>query len=40
MSKLNFILTNDQKNSLLQINKDLSSKSKMFRLLQGDVGSG
>ena len=40
MSKLDFILTNDQKNSLLQINKDLSSKSKMFRLLQGDVGSG
>ena len=40
MSKLDFILTNDQKNSLLQINRDLSSKSKMFRLLQGDVGSG
>jgi ATP-dependent DNA helicase RecG len=40
MSKLNFKLTTDQKNSLLQINKDLSSKSKMFRLLQGDVGSG
>jgi len=40
ISKLDFILTNDQKNSLLQINKDLSSKSKMFRLLQGDVGSG
>ena len=40
ISKLNFKLTNDQKNSLLEINKDLSSKSKMFRLLQGDVGSG
>ena len=40
ISKLNFKLTNDQKNSLLQINKDLTSKSKMFRLLQGDVGSG
>jgi len=40
MSKLDFILTNDQKKSLLQINRDLSSKSKMFRLLQGDVGSG
>jgi ATP-dependent DNA helicase RecG len=40
MSKLNFSLTNDQKKSLLDINKDLSSKSKMFRLLQGDVGSG
>ena len=40
MSKLNFNLTNDQKNSLAEINKDLSSKTKMFRLLQGDVGSG
>jgi len=40
MDKLNFVLTNDQNNSLLEINKDLSSKSKMFRLLQGDVGSG
>ena len=40
MAKLNFTLTNDQKNSLLEINKDLSSKSKMFRLLQGDVGTG
>ena len=40
MSKLDFILTNDQKNSLLQINKDLISKNKMFRLLQGDVGCG
>jgi ATP-dependent DNA helicase RecG len=40
VSKLNFNLTNDQKNSLLQINKDLTSKNKMFRLLQGDVGSG
>ena len=40
MKKLNFTLTNDQKSSLIDINKDLSSKSKMFRLLQGDVGSG
>ncbi len=40
ISKLNFNLTNDQKNALKYINKDLSSKSKMFRLLQGDVGSG
>ena len=38
--KLNFELTKDQDNSLLEINKDLRSKSKMFRLLQGDVGSG
>jgi len=40
ISKLNFNLTNDQKKALENINKDLSSKSKMFRLLQGDVGSG
>jgi len=40
ISKINFNLTNDQKKSLIDINNDLSSKSKMFRLLQGDVGSG
>ena len=40
ISKLNFILTKDQSNSLNDINKDISSKTKMFRLLQGDVGSG
>ena len=40
MNKLNFNLTNDQTTSLEDINKDLKSKSKMFRLLQGDVGSG
>jgi len=40
INKLNFNLTNDQKKSLIEINKDLNSKSKMFRLLQGDVGSG
>ncbi len=40
ISKLNFKLTNDQKKTLTEINNDLSSKSKMFRLLQGDVGSG
>ena len=38
--QLNFKLTNDQQVSLIDINKDLMSKSKMFRLLQGDVGSG
>ena len=38
--KLNFKLTQDQQASLIDINKDLMSKSKMFRLLQGDVGSG
>jgi ATP-dependent DNA helicase RecG len=40
VNKLNFNLTNDQKKSLNEINADLNSKSKMFRLLQGDVGSG
>ena len=40
INKLDFDLTNDQKKSLKDINKDLNSKSKMFRLLQGDVGSG
>ena len=40
MTKLNFELTNDQKKTLAEINKDLLSQSKMFRLLQGDVGSG
>ena len=40
ISKLNFNLTNDQKKALSDINEDLASKSKMFRLLQGDVGSG
>ncbi len=40
INKLSFSLTNDQLNSLKQINKDLSTSTKMFRLLQGDVGSG
>ena len=37
---LDFALTNDQLKTLNEINNDLSSSSKMFRLLQGDVGSG
>ena len=40
MNKLNFKLTKDQNKSLIDINNDLNSNSKMFRLLQGDVGSG
>ncbi len=40
INKLSFSLTNDQINSLKEINKDLSTSTKMFRLLQGDVGSG
>ena len=40
ISKLNFSLTNDQYKTLNEINNDLNSDNKMFRLLQGDVGSG
>ncbi len=40
LRKLDFELTNDQKKSLIEINQDLKSNQKMFRLLQGDVGSG
>ncbi len=40
IKKLQFTLTNDQLKVLEEINKDLSSNKKMFRLLQGDVGSG
>ena len=38
--KINFKLTNDQLKYIEQINLDLRSNKKMFRLLQGDVGSG
>ena len=40
ISKLDFSLTNDQNKTLDEINNDLCSENKMFRLLQGDVGSG
>jgi len=40
IKKLNFKLTQDQEKSINEINIDLKSKNKMFRLLQGDVGSG
>ena len=40
IKNLKFSLTNDQKRTLEEINLDLSSTNKMFRLLQGDVGSG
>ncbi len=40
LKKLEFELTNDQKKCLSEINNDLKSNQKMFRLLQGDVGSG
>ncbi len=38
--KIGFELTTDQIKALEQINLDISSKERMFRLLQGDVGSG
>ena len=40
INKLKFVLTNDQLKTLKEINNDLCSSTKMFRLLQGDVGSG
>ena len=40
INKLKFSLTNDQIKTLKEINNDLCSSTKMFRLLQGDVGSG
>ncbi len=40
INNLKFNLTSDQKKTLKEINNDLSSSTKMFRLLQGDVGSG
>ncbi len=39
-NKINFNLTTDQIVAINEINKDLQSNEKMFRLLQGDVGSG
>ena len=38
--KFGYELTSDQKTAIEQINNDLKSNQKMFRLLQGDVGSG
>ena len=38
--KLPFILTNSQQKVLEEINKDLLSNHRMFRIVQGDVGSG
>ena len=40
IDKLDFSLTREQKKTLDEINNDLCSSEKMFRLLQGDVGSG
>ena len=38
--KLPFTLTKSQKEVLDEINEDLLSKKRMFRIIQGDVGSG
>ena len=38
--KLPFTLTKSQQKVLEEINNDLSSKKRMFRIVQGDVGSG
>ena len=40
IKNFNFSLTSDQKKCISAINKDLNSDSKMFRILQGDVGTG
>ena len=40
LKKLNFKLTKNQEEVINEINKDLKSDKKMFRILQGDVGSG
>ncbi len=40
IKNFNFLLTSDQKKCISAINKDLNSDSKMFRILQGDVGTG
>ncbi len=40
ISNLPFKLTSGQKLALDQINNDLKSKTRMFRIVQGDVGSG
>ncbi|MFA5686505.1 MAG: ATP-dependent DNA helicase RecG [Bacilli bacterium] len=40
INSLPFTLTNDQKTSLNEILKDMNEQSLMYRLLQGDVGTG
>lgn len=40
INNFRFQLTKNQNDIINEINKDLYSQSKMFRLLQGDVGSG
>ena len=40
INNFNFKLTKNQEKIINEISKDLRSETKMFRLLQGDVGSG
>ena len=40
VKNLPFKLTDSQKRVLFEINKDLSDTKRMFRIIQGDVGSG
>ena len=40
LNNLNFKLTKNQEEVVNEINDDLKSEKKMFRILQGDVGSG
>ena len=40
IKNLPFTLTESQENVLNEINSDLASKKRMFRIVQGDVGSG
>ena len=40
IKNFNFTLTHDQKKVVDEINYDLQSDHKMFRILQGDVGTG
>ena len=40
VKNLNFKLTNSQNKVIKEINIDLLSKNRMFRIIQGDVGSG
>ncbi len=40
LKNLSFELTESQKNVLVEINQDLKSNTRMFRIVQGDVGSG
>ena len=40
IDKLPFELTNAQKKVLQEVNADLISNNRMFRIIQGDVGSG